>query len=238
MALSYDRLTRREEVDELFEQLGQVLDRRIQVMLIGGAVLLEQGLKDSTKDIDVVCRNENDKETLLFSARRLGFELVGPEKRHARLGVNRLAVKGMRNLDVFAGRISYDFELSEPMWQRAAVSRTFGDLVVRDASREDILVMKLIANREGDADDCAALMGGGLDFDAVYEEIERQYRKASGLGQFQRLKRLQPMAVNRQRHDLCALGKFRHAAARVGDFCHQAFQQRLDNLGVEFNRGI
>jgi hypothetical protein len=107
-------------------------------------VLLEQGLKDSTKDIDVVCRNENDKEILLFSARRLGFELVGPEKRHARLGVNRLAVKGMRNLDVFAGRISYDFELSEPMWQRAIVSRTFGDLVVRDASREDIFVMTYI----------------------------------------------------------------------------------------------
>ena len=183
MASSYDRITRREEVNELFEQLGQVLDRKVQVLLIGGAVLLEQGLKDSTKDIDVVCRNEKDKETLLLSARRLGFELVGPEKRHARLGVNRLAVKGMRNLDVFAGRISYDFELSEPMWQRAIVSRTFGDLVVRDASREDILVMKLIANREGDADDCAALMGGGLDFDAVYEEIERQYRKSGELEQ-------------------------------------------------------
>jgi len=55
--------------------------------------------------------------------------------------------------------------------------------VVRDASREDILVMKLIANREGDADDCAALMGAGLDFDAVYEEIERQYRKAGELEQ-------------------------------------------------------
>ena len=183
MALSYDRITRREEVDELFEQLGQVLDRRIQVMLIGGAVLLELGLKDSTKDIDVVCRNEFDKDTLLLSARRLGFELVGPEKRHARLGVKRLAVKGMRNLDVFAGRISYDFELSVPMWQRSIVTRTFGDLIVRNASREDILVMKLIANREGDADDCAALMGGGLDFYAVYEEIERQYRKSGELEQ-------------------------------------------------------
>ena len=183
MALSYDRLTRREEVDELFEQLGQVLDRRIQVMLIGGAVLLEQGLKDSTKDIDVICRNEFDKDTLLLSARRLGFELVGPEKRHARLGVNSLAVKGMRNLDVFAGMISYDFELSVPMWQRSIVTRTFGDLIVRNASREDVLVMKLIANREGGADDCAALMGGGLDFDAVYEEIERQYHKAGELEQ-------------------------------------------------------
>jgi len=74
MASSYDKITRREVVNELFEQLGQVLDRKVQVLLIGGAVLLEQGLRDSTKDIDVVCRNENDKETLLFSARR-GLDL-------------------------------------------------------------------------------------------------------------------------------------------------------------------
>ena len=29
-------------------------------------MLLEQGLKDSTKDIDVVCRNENDKRPFSF----------------------------------------------------------------------------------------------------------------------------------------------------------------------------
>lgn len=183
MASSYDKITQRAEVNELFEQLGQVLDRKVQVLLIGGAVLLELGLKDSTKDIDVVCRNKEDKEALLLAAKSLGFELVGPQKRHARLEINRLAVKGMRNLDIFDGRISYDVELSEPMWQRTIASRTFGNLLVKDASQEDILIMKLIANREGDADDCAALIGTGLDFDAVYEEIERQYRKAGEMEQ-------------------------------------------------------
>jgi hypothetical protein len=49
--------------------------------------------QDSTKDIDVVCRNGNDKEPFSFR-RELGFELVGPE-RHARLR-QQLAVKGMR----------------------------------------------------------------------------------------------------------------------------------------------
>jgi hypothetical protein len=41
--------------------------------------------------------------------------------------------------------------------------------------------MKLIANRPGDAPDCAALFSASLDFDAVYEEIEAQYHKAGGL---------------------------------------------------------
>ena len=56
----------------------------------------------------------------MLRPRALGFQIVGPEKRHERLGVNRLAVKGGRNLDIFAGRISYDFGLSEAMWQRAS----------------------------------------------------------------------------------------------------------------------
>ena len=178
MISSSDRISRKEEIHELFEQLGQVLEERLEALLIGGAVLLELGLKDATKDIDVVCRSEEDKERLLAAARALGFEIVGPEKRHERLGVKRLAVKGGRNLDIFAQRISYDFDLSEGMWQRATRIRSFGSLVIRDASLEDIFIMKLIANRPGDAPDCSNLVFAGLDFEAVYREIEAQYRKA------------------------------------------------------------
>ena len=145
--------------------------------------MLELGLKDATKDIDVVCRSEEDKERLLAAAKALGFEIVGPEKRHERLGVNRLAVKGGRNLDIFAGRISYDFGLSEAMWQRATQIRSFGSLMIRDASLEDIFVMKLIANRPGDATDCSNLVTAVLDFDSVYREIEAQYRKAGEVEQ-------------------------------------------------------
>mgnify|MGYP007069030610 FL=1 len=49
----------------------------------------------------------------------------------------------------FAQRISYDFDLSGAMWQRAKRIRSFGSLVIRDASLEDIFIMKLIANRPG-----------------------------------------------------------------------------------------
>jgi hypothetical protein len=183
MTSSSNRFSRREEINELFEQLGKALDQRIEALLIGGAVMLELRLKDATKDIDVICRDEADKSSLLEASRSLGFQIIGPEKRHERLGVNRLAVKGGRNLDIFAGRISYDFNLSENIWQRAIRSRSFGNLVIRDASTEDIFIMKLIANRPGDAPDCAALFLTDLDFDAVYEEIEAQYLKAGELEQ-------------------------------------------------------
>jgi hypothetical protein len=183
MTSSLNRISRREEVSELFQQLGFVLEHRVEALLIGGAVMLELGLKDATKDIDVVCRSEEDKEILLDAAGALGFQIVGPEKRHVRLGVNRLAVKGGCNLDIFAERISYDFSLSDEMWQRAARIRPFGNLMVRDASIEDIFIMKLIANRPGDAPDCINLVMAELDFDAIYREIEAQYRKAGEVEQ-------------------------------------------------------
>ena len=178
MISSSNRISRREEVNELFEQLGKALKRKVEALLIGGAVMLELGLKDATKDIDIVCRSEEDKEALLASAKTLGFQIVGPEKRHERLGVNRLAVKGGRNLDIFAEHISYDFSLSEAMWQRATKIRSFGNLVIRDASIEDIFIMKMIANRPGDAPDCSKLVLAELDFDIIYREIEEQYRKS------------------------------------------------------------
>jgi hypothetical protein len=79
MISSSNMISRREEVNEVLEQLGQVLKHKVEALLIGGAVMLELGLKDATKDIDVVCRSEVDKERLLAAAKALGFEIVGPE---------------------------------------------------------------------------------------------------------------------------------------------------------------
>ena len=87
-----NKISKREEINELLEKLGEVLEQGVEPLVRGGAVMLELGLKYATKDIDVVCRSEEDKERLLAAARVLGFQIVAPEKRHERLGVNRLAV--------------------------------------------------------------------------------------------------------------------------------------------------
>jgi hypothetical protein len=145
--------------------------------------MLELGLKDSTKDIDVVCRIEEDEEWLLRSAKSLGFQIVGPERRHARLGVNRLAVKGGRNLDIFAGRISYDFGsqrlcgkgLSSPDPLECWLSGTH-PWKTSSSWRAD----------RQPARGCQRLrrpFSTVLDFDAVYREIEAQYRKAGEVEQ-------------------------------------------------------
>jgi hypothetical protein len=97
-----------------------------------------------------------------------GLPAVGPEKRHARLEVN----KASRERWVQPGHLRRQgllrFSISDIMWRRATGSRSFENLEVKNVSPEDILIMKPIANVEGDADDCAALIFAGLDFDVVY----------------------------------------------------------------------
>jgi hypothetical protein len=94
-----------------------------------------------------------------------------------------VAVKGGHTLDIFAGRVSYDFELSEAMWERGRMTRVFGKAEVRYAAAEDIFILKLIANRPRDMEDCVDLASARIDYEAVYEEIEAQYNKAGSIEQ-------------------------------------------------------
>jgi predicted nucleotidyltransferase len=171
-------ISKREEVEEILRSLGERLAEPIQVLVIGGAAMLEYGLKDVTRDIDLICMDEAGKVMLLDAARDLGFQIVGPEKRHARLGLDRVAVKGGHTLDIFAGRISYDFSLSETMWQRGRKARISGKVEVRFAALEDIFILKLIANRPRDIEDCVALTSVRMDYEVIYSEIEAQLAKA------------------------------------------------------------
>lgn len=171
------QISSREDVEEILRGLGERLAEPVQVLIIGGAAMLELGLKDVTKDIDLVCRDAEGKARLLEAARSLGFELFGPEKRHARLGLDRIAIKGGHTLDIFAGRISYDFKLSEAMWQRGKRTRTLGNAEMRYAAVEDIFILKLIANRPKDIEDCLSLTSAKMDYEAMYGEIEAQYAR-------------------------------------------------------------
>jgi len=54
-----------EEVKRLFKEIGDFLTgtsepEKLEIFVIGGTVLLEQGLKPATKDIDLVVLNLHD----------------------------------------------------------------------------------------------------------------------------------------------------------------------------------
>jgi hypothetical protein len=72
------QISSREEVEEILTGLGEQLNEPVSFLVIGGAAMLEYGLKDVTKDIDLVCRDAAGKARLLEAAKSLGFEVFGP----------------------------------------------------------------------------------------------------------------------------------------------------------------
>jgi hypothetical protein len=63
------------------------------------------------------------------------------------------------------------------MWIRGREPKTLGKAEVRYAAPEDVFILKLIANRERDIEDCESLAPAGLDYEVVYSEIQAQYGK-------------------------------------------------------------
>ena len=165
------------EISEIFECMGGVLDQDVQTLIIGGAALMDYGIKDATKDIDIVCWGPKDSEKLInIATKKCGFESVRPEERHRNLDLVRIVIKGKHSIDIFSRNISGGFGLSRDMWSRATKIRCLGKLEFGYASLEDIFIMKAIAKRPGDLEDCKKLVTSGLNFDIIYREIELQYR--------------------------------------------------------------
>ena len=175
-------LSNHEDVYSIFQDLGKNLPNLIQIFVIGGAAMQYYNLKDATKDIDIVCMNQEERTKLIESALKSGFEMTLPEQRHKNLdGLGRIAIKGPHTVDIFAGTIRGSYKLNSAMRKRALSNKLFGMLEAKYTSIEDIFIMKLIANRKNDIEDCAKIIMNGLDFNIVYEEIKSQFQDSESI---------------------------------------------------------
>lgn len=176
MRYDHKGLSSRDDVYAILGDIGRTLSESIEVLVIGGAGLQEYNLKDATKDIDIVCKTDLEKDTILKCAQNNGFEITRPEPRHCRLCIDRIAVKGISIVDLFAREIVPGFFITDRMWDRYGKTRTVGGLIVNYASINDIFSLKLLSHRPGDLEDCIDLITEGLlDYDMIYDEIESQY---------------------------------------------------------------
>ena len=90
--------------------IARKLKRRIESYAIGGTAMIFYGLKDTTKDIDLVFLNEKDKEEFKQAALDFGFSEMNAVRVYG-LKINRpnmLVFEDVR-LDLFVRKV-VDFE--------------------------------------------------------------------------------------------------------------------------------
>ncbi|MEF8826554.1 MAG: helix-turn-helix domain-containing protein [Halapricum sp.] len=186
------------------EELGERLETAVDVYLLGGGNLILRGLKDSTKDVDLVVEDGQTFFALAESLRDLGYEERGDlEAAYTQLDPSIVLEKeGFPRWDIFVETVAGQLQLTEAMIERCDQSFEYGNLHVHLLSLTDIFLFKSITEREGDLEDVALIAKQAeLDWDGIFQEIKTQEDRT---GRFFSFAVLDTLDVLEARHDIVA----------------------------------
>ena len=166
------------QIELLFKEIDKVMHNKIKVYTIGGAVLLEQGLKVTTKDIDIVVATKNEFIELQHSVQKTGFKPQIPGKEYSRMNLSQLFQKGDFRIDLFEKKICGRFSLSKGMMERARKVISLDHIEVYLCSNEDVFLFKTMTDRDGDLTDCESIVSAAVDWDIIINELKSQINKS------------------------------------------------------------
>lgn len=199
--------------EALFNEIGRVLPKRLIVYSIGGTAMMLSGLKGETLDIDLVFDKEGDRKLFIETLEAMKFKK--DDKRVIETYGLKKNTPAMLRLE--SGEFIFDLFLnkiissvfSEGMKKRATQTHEFGgNLVIKVANPNDILIMKSVTSREKDSEDIIAVVNKShIDWDTILEEAKEQVRIGNetaimGLGEkLEKLANRKLIAVPNDIHD-------------------------------------
>jgi len=158
-----------------FSELASLINNDLTVYLIGGGALTLEELKNGTKDIDLIVREQFELKQLWHVLRSAGYE---PQEElvaeYDELEAAFILEKEGRRFDVFHKQVAGVISLSESMIARSRHLFEEDGLSVEMVSLNDIFLFKAVANRDDDVDDMITIAEGGINEGVIIEEIMTQ----------------------------------------------------------------
>jgi len=156
------------------EKLSTRIVDHTEIFVIGGLALINYGLKDATKDIDVVVLSQQDLKTIVNSLTDINYHSLKNSlvsRPYEKMEISKIMENndGFR-WDIFHKTICGKLFFSANIASRANRFYSGKELVLSIASREDIFLFKGITEREADLDDMRLLAESGLDWQIVKNE--------------------------------------------------------------------
>ncbi len=147
-------------------EIGGCIDSPVSVYVTSGSALCLKGLKQETKDLDVII----DEKLPLFEQAvfKSGFLCATKDKS---LG---MYLRSEDRIDIFPGMVGQMLTLSPEMKDRSALHKKYGALSVFVLANEDLFLFKAVAARIIDNLDCIRLLKHGLDNTTILNEIMSQ----------------------------------------------------------------
>lgn len=153
---------------DFFESLGKVLGNKVRALLFGGENMRIRGLKQATKDVDLVVEERESFNLVRDALQKMKYRQLGAEQipeTDQRLGPSGIFVKeGYPRVDIFTNLICNKFKPTPTMMDRSE-KRIFEKLELFIMSKEDLFLLKAITGREADDVDMVTLARGTGKFD-------------------------------------------------------------------------
>ena len=161
-----------------FGKLASKINQPITMFLIGGGAMAFYGLKDATKDIDIILDNQEKLKTLTTALKSLDYknpDSVVITRAYNKMRANEILenADGFR-WDIFVKKVCNALTFSDAMKTRAHEIWAKRKLKIQIASKEDIFLFKGITEREADLDDIRLLAESGLDWKTIKQECQNQ----------------------------------------------------------------
>ena len=166
-----------EYVTKELRRLDEILREKLNIYLLGGAVMAVDGLKPGTKDIDVIVERERDHKILTNSLEGCGYHTLQPQD--LTKPYNELSATIMQNLeefrwDIFIEYVAKKLFLTKTIKQRANKIYFGKKLIVFLLSKEDMFLMKGMTERDRDLEDMALIARSDINYDLVLNECTSQ----------------------------------------------------------------
>ena len=164
-------------IETELEKLNAALPRKTRIFVAGGAAMAFYGLKEATKDIDVVVERRTELHSLVSALRAVGYKRptgsLGTTYTKMRASAILENTDGFR-WDIFERVIAGKLSLSTGMISRSRISYDKTKLHVRSLSNEDIFLLKSVTGRELDLDDMRIVAESGINWNYVKTECQAQ----------------------------------------------------------------
>ncbi len=165
--------------EKLLLSIARSLKRKVKAFAVGGTAMMFHGLKDTTKDIDLVFTGERDRDEFRKAAMEMGYSGYDPVKVYgAKRNRPVMLTRGdEERFDLFMTEV-IDFVFSEAMIRRATDVHEFGkSFELHIADPHDIILMKCATDRLKDKDDARQIIGSRkIDWGIIIEEAQSQVR--------------------------------------------------------------
>ena len=167
-----------------FDKLNATTKQPLTIYLIGGGAMAFYGLKDATKDIDIILTSQGDLNNLQTSLKAIGYKEPNPiliTRAYNNIQTSSILENhdGFR-WDLFLNKVCNALTLSNEVKNRATSLYQGNRLKAFIASKEDLFLFKGITEREADLDDMRILAQSGLKWEIINQECKSQ-SQASGV---------------------------------------------------------